>query len=455
MNKENYKGKKVSVIGAGVSGKALALLARNLGAAVFVSDLKKVPEETVKEFEDAGIRWEEEGNSERVLDADEIVLSSGIRHEIPILDQARTAGITVTGELDFVYPFLSGKIIAVTGSNGKTTTASMTGFFLERAGVSVITGGNIGNPAANAAFAETDCVVLEVSSFQLNVVRKFKCDVAVITNLAPDHIDWHGSYRNYVLAKANAVKSLVPGGHAICQERDMEELSVPKEMGVPLSWGRAAGARRGISMDRGKNSAFICTGEGKAPVKLFDFDSVKLLGSHNLENTAMALASIYLLGQKLPGPSVISAYEPPRHRCALAGSVRGVTFVDDSKGTNVAATVTAMGSLEGNKIMILGGQGKGEDYAPLADAVLRYAKFAVLLGEEKEKIALALEAAGFRTFTKAGTMAEAVEAAYGKAVAGDTVLLSPACTSWDMYPNYGARGDHFCEIVKGIIERES
>lgn len=455
MYKENYRGKKVSVIGAGVSGKALALLARKLGAAVFVSDLKKVPEDTVKEFDDAGILWEEEGNSERVLDADEIVLSSGIRNEIPILDQARAVGIPVTGELDFVYPFLSGKIIAVTGSNGKTTTASMTGFFLEKAGVSVITGGNIGNPAANAAFSETDCVVLEVSSFQLNVVRKFKCNVAVVTNLAPDHIDWHGSYRNYVLAKANAVKSLVPGGHAICQERDMQELAVPKEMGIPLSWDRSADARQGIFMDRGKNSAFIFTGEGEAPVKLFDFDSVKLLGSHNLENTAMALASIYLLGQKLPCPSVISAYEPPRHRCAPAGSVRGVTFVDDSKGTNVAATVAAMGSLEGNKIMILGGQGKGEDYAPLAEAVIRYAKCAVLLGEEKEKIALALEAAGFRTFTKAGTMAEAVEAAYGKAVAGDTVLLSPACTSWDMYPNYGARGDHFCEIVKRIIERES
>ena len=220
-----YKGKKISVIGAGVSGRSLAELAGKLGAEVFVSDLKKINEDTAKAFKAIGIHWEEEGNTERVLECDEIIISSGVSCDIPILKLAASRKIPVTGELDFVYPYMSGKIIAVTGSNGKTTTASMTGFLLERAGVVSMTGGNIGNPAANAAYQKNDFLVLELSSFQLNRVNKFKCDIAVVTNLAPDHIDWHGSYENYVAAKAKLISCLAPGGAAIYQARDEEALA--------------------------------------------------------------------------------------------------------------------------------------------------------------------------------------------------------------------------------------
>ena len=235
-NDNAYKGKRISVIGAGVSGRSLAELARKLGAEVFVSDLKKIAEETVKAFENMGIEWEGNGNTERVLACDEIILSSGISHDIPLLRLAASKGIPVTGELDFVYPYMSGKIIAVTGSNGKTTTASMAGFFLERSGAASMTGGNIGNPAANAAYNSSDFLVLELSSFQLSKVNKFKCDIAVVTNLAPDHIDWHGSYEKYTEAKANVIRSLVPNGHAIYQERDSKDLNVADGMGYPLCW---------------------------------------------------------------------------------------------------------------------------------------------------------------------------------------------------------------------------
>ncbi len=226
-----YKGKRISVIGAGVSGRSLAELARKLGAEVFVSDLKKIDEETVKAFKAMEIDWEEEGNTEKVLACDEIILSSGVSQDIPILALAASQKIPVTGELDFVYPYMTGKIIAVTGSNGKTTTASMTGFLLERAGAVSMTGGNIGNPAANAAYEKNDFLVLELSSFQLNRINKFKCDIAVVTNLAPDHIDWHGSYEKYVEAKANVIRSLAPNGRAIYQERDSKALDVPEGVG--------------------------------------------------------------------------------------------------------------------------------------------------------------------------------------------------------------------------------
>ena len=450
-----YKGKRISVLGAGVSGRSLAELAKNLGAEVFVSELRKMPEETAEAFDSAGIKWESEGNTERLLQADEIVVSSGISTDVPILKEAWTRGIPVTSELDFVYPYLSGRIIAVTGSNGKTTTASMTGYFLEKTGKTVMTGGNIGNPAAKAAFLDTDYLVLELSSFQLNRLEKFKCDIAVVTNLAPDHIDWHGSYEKYVEAKANVICCLKEGGEAICQLRDLKALKVSEVKGCILTWDKPDRRRKGIYLDRESSAAYVCLSAGSEPIKLFDFETVKLLGAHNIENTAMASAVLLFLGHTPPAAHVISGYEPPKHRCAFAGAFKGITFVDDSKGTNVAATVTAMSSLEGDKIMILGGKGKGEDYAPLAEAVLKYAKSAVLLGEEKEKIASALESAGFKNYFSASDMTEAVERAFRISSPGDMVLLSPACTSWDMYPNYGARGDHFCEIVKRIIERES
>lgn len=455
VNDLAYKGKRLSVVGAGVSGRSLAELAKKLGTDVFVSELKEMPQETAEALGSLGIKWESGGNTRKLLEADEIIVSSGIPSDIPILLEASSQGIPVTSELDFVYPFLSGKIIAITGSNGKTTTASMTGYFLERSGAASMTGGNIGNPAANAAFTDTDHIVLELSSFQLSRLERFMCDVAVVTNLAPDHIDWHGSYEKYVEAKANVIRRLKEGGAAICQKRDCEALGVGHGRTFPLIWAGPDPSARGIYLDSESSAAYLCKDAGTEPIKLFDFKAVRLLGSHNIENTAMAAASHALLGFGTPAPEVISAYEPPKHRCAFAGRSRGITYVDDSKGTNVAATVTAMSSLEGDKVMILGGKGKGEDYAPLAEAVLKYAKGAVLLGEEKEKIALALDGAGFNNYSMVSTMEEAVEAASRIAAPGDTVLLSPACTSWDMYPNYGARGDHFCSIVKGIIERDS
>lgn len=447
--------KKISVIGAGVSGKALAELAQKLGASVFVSDSKELPAETENDFKAAGIIWEACGNTEKLLDADEIVISSGISPEIPILKEAVLRGIPLVGELDFVHPYLSGMIIAVTGSNGKTTTTSMIGYLLGKMGYNTITAGNIGNPVAKAAEGEYDFIVLELSSFQLYWAEKFRCDVAVVTNLAPDHINWHGSYEKYVEAKAKIIKSLYEGGSAIFQKRDADVLNVGPVLSFPLSWEMPIEHRPGIYMDSNTRSAFLSGGGHALMRRLFDFSDVKLLGIHNLENTAMATAVLSLFNIGNVSAEILSAYEPPRHRCAFVGEVRGVTFVDDSKGTNVAATVTAMNSLPGNKIIILGGQGKGEDYSPLAEAVTKYAGFAVLLGEEKEKIASALESVGYISYTTVSTMEEAVESAYLNASDGDMVLLSPACTSWDMYPNYGDRGDHFCRIVKTIIERET
>ena len=447
--------RKISILGAGVSGLALAELAVSHGAKVFVSDAKEISKESEQFFSTHGITWEASGNTEKVLDADEIVISSGIPPKNAMIIEAVKREIPVTGELDFVSPYLSGSIIAVTGSNGKTTTTSMIGYLLEKAGHNVITCGNIGNPVAKAAGKKYDFIVMELSSFQLYWAKSFICDVAIVCNLAPDHIDWHGSYENYVAAKANIIKSLSYGGAAIYQKRDEADLHIAEDrISLPMSWDVCRKDQNGIYMDKESSSAWLNNEGCSSCGKLFDFSSVKLLGSHNLENTAMAITALSLFEVEVK-PESIESYVPPKHRCAYAGEVKGIKFVDDSKGTNVAATLTAMSSLPGSKVIILGGQGKGEDYAPLAVGAAKYTKYAVVIGSEKDKIASALSLAGYNSFIKVDNMDEAVETAYLNASEGDTVLLSPACTSWDMYPNYGARGDHFVKAAKKIIERES
>lgn len=444
-------GKKISIIGAGVSGRALAELAASMGAEVFISDSKAISCEVKKGFEKNGIAWEEMGNTAKALAADEIVVSSGISPEIPVLRRAPEQGLKVTGELDFLSPFLSGIVIGVTGSNGKTTTTSMLGYYLEKLGYSVLTGGNIGNAAAHAANREFDFIVLELSSFQLHWAESFVCDLAIVTNLAPDHIDWHGSCENYFAAKAKLIKCLVPGGAAIYQQRDEQLLNIKEGVQkFPLRWGEEDPHQQGVYLDDKVQASWINGGGCRMKRKLFTFDEVKLPGRHNLENTAMATAALALFNIPELSPELLGSYIPPKHRCAPAGTISGVTFIDDSKGTNVAATVTALTSLSGSKIIILGGQGKGEDYAPLAAAVKEYTHGAVLLGAEKEKIAAALEAAGAESFSLAKDMEEAVRLAFSKATEGDTVLLSPACTSWDMYPNYNERGEDFCRCVKKL-----
>lgn len=447
--KKDLRGIKISVIGAGVSGTELAMLSARLGAEVFVSDSGVISEENKAGFGAAGIKWEAGANTERTLEADFILVSSGISPNAAILKQAAEKNIPVRGELDFVYPYLCGKIIAVTGSNGKTTTTSMIGFFLDKLGYRCLTGGNIGNAVARAAGVEYEYIVLELSSFQLYWASKFRADVSIVTNLAADHIDWHGSYENYVEAKANIVRLLNEGGTAIYQRADGEALHVSR--GLPLSWLDYQ-RTNGIFMDEADNCARLKL-DGLS-VKLFDFSDVKLLGRHNLENAAMAVAALRCCGVTVRA-DMISQYTPPPHRCAYVGEAAGITFVDDSKGTNVAASVTAMRSLPNRKVVILGGKGKGEDYAPLAAAVKQYASWAILLGEEKEKIAASLNSAGYRNHSYAADMEAAVGAAYEKAARGETVLLSPACTSWDMYANYGARGDHFADVAGKIIKEEA
>ncbi|MDR2528913.1 MAG: UDP-N-acetylmuramoyl-L-alanine--D-glutamate ligase [Synergistaceae bacterium] len=443
---KDWNGKQLTVIGAGVSGVALALLAHDLGARVFVSEEKAaLPQGSAERLEKNGVAWEGGGHSPRAFEADALLLSSGIPPFAPCVQEAERLGVPVIGELDFTAPHIRGPIVGVTGSNGKSTLTALTGHILKKAGLKVGVGGNIGEAAALFTRETFDYVVLELSSFQLHWAHEMKTAVAIITNLAPDHIDWHGSYEAYRAAKAKLLSLQDERGWGVIQARDRQTLGPSRyDRLAVLSWDEEPGGEFFGCVFMGKDQAVLRLGGKEYP--LFSYRDTTLLGRHNLENTAMALAAVKLLNVTLP-PEALKGFRPLPHRCELAGEVNGVTYIDDSKGTNVAASVTALTSIEGRKVVILGGKGKGEDYGTLAEAVMKEAEAAVVLGAEKDRIEAALRDAGFASVHRVSGMEEAVLMARKLTHPGMVVLLSPACTSWDMYENYKQRGEHFRALV--------
>jgi len=448
---QSYEGEKVTILGAGTSGQGLAFLARRLGAQVFVTEHKEsLPDHVEKAFHENGINWETEGHSERALDTNVLVVSSGISPSVPIIQKALGAGVPVMGELDFVVPHLQGKIIGVTGSNGKSTTTALTGFVLEKCGYKAVAAGNIGKALSCCAEENWDYIVIELSSFQLAWAHNLHSHIAIVTNLAPDHIDWHGSYEKYIEAKARLIHLQEPGQWAIVQNRDVRALEAHKRSHVAsLFWeGQQEKLQKTHAFIRmGDKKAFLCT-DGVDEL-LFRYEDTSLIGRHNLENVAMTMAALTLSGMKCSDASrFVADFKPLSHRCTFVADIDGVRYIDDSKGTNVAASSTALSSIEGKKVVILGGKGKGEDYGPLAEVVKKEARVAIILGEEKAKILQALENIGFSNCIEVADMEEAVRMAMKAALPGETVLLSPACTSWDMYSSYEKRGEHFQHLVK-------
>ena len=440
---------KLTVIGAGVSGQGLAMLARSLGENVLVSEQKTIPGEVKALFSQNNIAYEE-GHSPKVFDdTTAILISSGIPPQSQILTEAQARGMKLIGELDYVLPHIrTNNLVCVTGSNGKSTVTSLIGHILTRAGLKAGTGGNLGTASAKFTQEDFDAVVLELSSFQLaRATRNLRAKAAVITNLAPDHIDWHGSYDAYVAAKNNVLTLRAPDGWGIIQDRDFDALK-PSGKIIVLSWtAKPQHSTTGHIFMKDDEAVLTLNGE---TIPLFKYSDTTLIGTHNLENVAMSLCAVHLLGVKGEPANLLEGFRPLPHRCEHAGTIDGVLYIDDSKGTNVAATITAMKSIPGRKVIILGGQGKGEDYAPLAEAVKSECDSAVLLGEEAGKIQEALERAGYTNIHRVAAMDEAVKVSRELASPGMVVLLSPACTSWDMYKSYKARGEHFCKLVREL-----
>jgi UDP-N-acetylmuramoylalanine--D-glutamate ligase len=436
-------GKHVVVVGLGKSGIAAAKLCLGRGAHVIGTD--SAPADTISaEARALGIELVSGGHQGAQLESAQLIVVSPGVPNLPELRRAALSGVEVIGELELASRFIDASIVAVGGTNGKSTTTTLIGDMFKAAGLQTFVGGNLGTPAAEAVGPSYDVVVLEVSSFQLERLGSFKPRVSVLLNISEDHLDRYPSFEAYAEAKGNAFVEQNPDDFAIVPEGDSDcRMQASRGKATLLSFGSF-----GDYVVSGRSVRESRSGE------LFDLEQSALFGRHNLENAAAAIAAARALDLN---PNAIrralAAFRPLPHRMARVASFAGVNFYDDSKGTNVGAAVTALSGLaEARGVLIAGGRDKQGAYEPLVKALEAKGRALVLLGEAADRIAAAV---GARVpIERALTMEDAVRCAFLRAEAGDAVLLSPACSSFDMFKSYADRGDRFVAAVQSLAEEQ-
>jgi len=434
-------GKRVIVVGLKKSGIAAARLCQAEGARVLGTD-KALREKLDPELFELGIEVVAGGHAGvDFASADLIVVSPGVP-ALPELALAEQRGVEVIGELELACRRITRDVVAVGGTNGKSTTTTLVGALARAAGLSTFVGGNLGTPASEAVGGGHDLVVLEVSSFQLERAPRFRPRVSLLLNVTEDHLDRYPDFAAYARAKGNAFQNQTPEDFAVIPEGDSICEGEARR-------GRGRLVRFGESADYAVGVPFVVetrTGER------FDLGESRLFGRHNYENAAAAIAAVRSLGVSADAVRAgLRAFEPLPHRMALAGQVGEVRFYDDSKGTNVGAAVTALlGLTEPRGVLIAGGRDKHGSYAPLVDALALKGRALVVLGEAAERIAAAAE--GRLPIARARDLDEAVRLAHRFAEPGDAVLLSPACSSFDMFESYADRGEQFVRAVSRFRE---
>ena len=437
-------GKRVVVVGLGASGVAAVRLCLRLGARVVANDGKPAGALSgeARALEAQGATLVTGGHAAaRMTEADVIVVSPGVP-QLAEIDAAADSGVPVWGEVELAVRSMTypAPVVAIGGTNGKSTTTSLVGALLEDGGRRVFVGGNLGDPLAERAAERFDFVVLEVSSFQMERVDRFRPHVAALLNVTDDHLDRYPSFDDYARAKGNAFAGQTAGDWAIVPAGD-------------ATCAREAGRGRGSLVTFGPGGTVDVTGDAvidRRSGEAFARADMALTGGHNALNVAAAIACVVPFGVDAQTiRRVLEEFRGLPHRTALVAEIGHVRFYDDSKGTNVGAAVTALeGLVEPSAVLIAGGRDKGGSYAPLAGALGRKGRAAVLLGESADAIAKAI---GDRVpVRRAATMDEAVQIAASLAEPGDAVLLSPACSSFDMFRDYKHRGDEFVRAVGAL-----
>jgi len=450
MNWMELKDKRVLVVGLGKSGVASALFLKAHGARVTVSDTKSGDElrNEIPVLLDHGITVETGGHGERTFRGqDLIVVSPGVPVDAPLLVQARSLGEAVIGELELAAQFLPGPIVAITGSNGKTTTTTLTGEILAAAGMPVLVGGNIGTPAiALAERAKTDTViVLEVSSFQLETIQTFRPKVAVVLNVTPDHLDRHRTLEVYLDAKARIFENQRGEDFAVLNADDPICTTMAARTRAQLFWfRRQKEVQQGAWLRDGK----ILFRNGSQQREVMLVSEIPLKGAHNLENVLAAVCASALMGcapEKIR--QTVMDFKAVEHRLEFVTTIRGVDYYNDSKATNVDATIKALESFPSHIHLILGGKDKGSDYTVLNDLLRQRVKRVYTIGAAATKIESQIKGV---EVVHAETLDNALRKANALAQPGDVVLLAPACASFDQFKSYEHRGRVFKEIVRGL-----
>lgn len=443
--------KKIVILGAGESGAGSAILAKKEGFDVFVSDSGVIKPKYREMLDNHNIRWEEGKHSEEeILTADEAIKSPGIREDAPVVSRLREKGISVISEIEFAGRYAKGIKICVTGSNGKTTVTSLICHILEKAGKNVAMTGNVGNSFALAvAEGPHDYYVIELSSFQLDGMYSFRADIAVLMNITPDHLDrYEYKLQNYIDSKFRVTRNQSVSEFLIYWADDpiiRNELArrQPGMTLLPFS----AESREGMTAYIEKDEIII---DYHTKTNLMTIHDLALKGRHNIFNSmAAAIAGKVLTIRKDIIRESLADFQGVEHRLEPVITVCGINFINDSKGTNVNSTWYALECMETDVVWIAGGIDKGNDYSELFPVVKQKVRAIVCLGKDNRKIVEA-----FRdmvpTIVETSSMEEAVRSSYYLAKKGETVLLSPACASFDLFHNYEDRGRQFKQAVRNL-----
>jgi UDP-N-acetylmuramoylalanine--D-glutamate ligase len=452
----DIRNKRVLVVGLGKSGVASALFLKSRGANVTVSDTK--PEAELRDeillLLERGITVETGGHGDRTFRGqDLIVVSPGVPYDAPQLVQARNLGEQVIGEIELAAQFLPGPIVAITGANGKTTTTSLAGEIISAGNLPVLVGGNIGTAAisfVDQAGPET-WIVLEVSSFQLETIVTFRPRIAVILNITPDHLDRHKTFANYVDAKARIFENQRQDDFTVLNADDHTTEGLSGRTRAQLVWfSRKKEIERG-AFARG---SYIYFRDGHSESEIISLAEVPLKGAHNLENV-LAGISIGMLAGCQPGEirEAVRSFKAVEHRLEFVANIAGIDYYNDSKATNVDATIKALESFPANIHLILGGKDKGSDYTQLNELLRQRVKRVYTIGAAAAKIESQIQ--GAAEILPAETLENAIRRASELAVTGDVILLAPACASFDQFKSYEHRGRVFKETVYSLAMARS
>ena len=443
--------KKIIILGAGESGAGSAVLALKKGFDVFVSDSGIVKEKYKEILNNRKIKWEEGKHTEKeILDADEVIKSPGIKEDAPLILKLRKKGIPVISEIEFAGRYTKGTKICVTGSNGKTTVTNLVYHILDKAGKNVAMTGNVGNSFAMAvAEGEHDYYVIELSSFQLDGMFDFKAEVAILMNITPDHLDRYGyNLQNYVDSKFRITRNQTISDFLIYWADDpiIKAEMAKKQYGMTLLPFSDTTTKNMIAYIENKDLII------DYPIKtnLMTIHELALKGRHNTYNSmAAAIAGKVLNIRKDVIRESLADFQGVEHRLEPVIKVSGISFINDSKATNVNSTWYALECMETDVVWIVGGIDKGNDYSELFPVVRQKVKAVVCLGKDNKKIVEAFKDK-VPTIVETTSMDEAVRSSYYLARKGETVLLSPACASFDLFSNYEDRGRQFKAAVRNL-----
>lgn len=445
----NLRGKRVLVVGLERTGEALCNFLLRQGAQVKVSEIKRKEElgEKISFWESKGVTIEAGKHKEETfLEPELIVLSPGIPW-IPEVEAAANKGIKIYSEIELAYRFLKGKIVGITGTNGKSTTAALTYKILKDGELRACLAGNIGTPLIHFAekSKDEDIYVTEISSFQLKHIEQFKADISVLLNISPDHIDWHLSFDDYYESKKKLILSQKECDVAILNRDDPLIWKLTKEEKIQIfAFSREREVEKGCFL-RGD---WIML-KDKREEKLMRISDIPLLGAHNQENIMAGALVGHVLG--IPAPEIresVMSFQGLEHRLEKVSTINGIDFYNDSKATNVDAALKSIQSFDRDIILILGGRDKGSDFERLRNSIKKRVRRVILLGEAKKKIQKSLETTV--PMEVVSSLRNAVRKAHSRAKAGEVVLLAPACTSFDMFQNFEERGKVFKQEVLAL-----